>query len=188
MRKLLGINIKFVHAPWSLSDVFNSFVLFECLKRFCSFSKVDIPLPATLESAWREKSSVHVNQRTLIVDAHKNWKKYKATSRQLMVPVLTFLAIVKKYNHTETESFRWSTTVKYEGGNKRNVWAILLQVNFNPSLASTLHSHLSKFTEHYRGHWERKAPQVADKERHIFFRICKLKLFYLLWISIWKRM
>ena len=63
------------------------------------------------------------------------------------------------------------------------------EVNFNPSLKSTLYSHLSKFpSQHYRGHLERKALQVAEKERHIFwriFRIRELKLVCLLWIKFW---
>ena len=42
-----------------------------------------------------------VDLRTLIVDAHKNWKRYKAISKQLLVPVLTFLAIVKKYREIQ---------------------------------------------------------------------------------------
>ena len=46
--------IKFIHALWSLYVVPNSFGMFECLKRVYSFTKVNIPHPATSESTWRK--------------------------------------------------------------------------------------------------------------------------------------
>ena len=47
----------FMHCGVCTYVVPNSFGMFECLKRVCSFTKANIPHPATSESAWRKEKS-----------------------------------------------------------------------------------------------------------------------------------
>ena len=96
-----------------------------------------------------------VDLRTWIVVARKNWKRYKATSKQFLVPVSIFLTIVKKYREFQTVE-NPERRGRRQKLSPRNVWKTVCEINFNPSFKSTLHSHLSKFsTQRYRGYWEK---------------------------------
>ena len=138
-----------------------------------SFAKVDILLQATLESAWREeKSSVHADLRTRIVVAHKNWKRYKVVSKQFLVPVSTFLTIVKKYRKFQTAE-NPERRGRKQKLSSRNVWKILwdqIQPKFEDNITFSL---IKIFKSTLQRTMRKKDSQVADQETHLFYRICK---------------
>ena len=108
-----------------------SFGMFECVKRVCSFAKVDIPLPATL-SRHGERRRVQCGSENA-----NCW-----CSQELE----------EVWGHIQTAFWIWygiwSRNVKDQGKtdfSPRNVWIkIVWEINFNPSWKSTLHFSLLK--------------------------------------------
>ena len=109
----------------------------------------------------REELSVDLRTRKillLVTRIERGIRPYPSS----FVPVSTFLPIVEKYREFQMVENRERRRMKHKLSS-RNIWKIVREINFNPSLMSTLHSNLSKFpSQHYREDWERMASQVTD--------------------------
>ena len=119
------------------------------------------------------RKELSADLRTRIVDAHKNWKRYKATIKQFLVPVSTFLTIVKKYREFQTvdNPERRGRKQKLSLRNVRKIVWDQFQPKFEVNITFPFIKNFQvNITEDIE---KKKASQVADKESHLFYRICK---------------
>ena len=114
--------------------------------------------------AWGEELSAYLRIR--IVDVHKNWKRYKVIFKQFLVPVSTFLTIMKKYREFQTVD-NPERRGKKQKLSSRNVRKIVWD-QFQPKFVVNITFPFIKFFQvnitEVRGQWEKKLHRLQTKK------------------------